>query len=108
MLDFKDSKNYLTKALRALPKKDKASSIKTSILKILNEIEHIEKKSIKTEKSVRSFEEEWRQKMSTITLNLNDPQASLNAIDKMIEQENQKRIDMEKNKNSGSNEVIID
>lgn len=108
MLDFKDSKNYLTKALRALPQKDKTASIKTSILKVLNEIEYIEKKSVKTERNVKAFDEEWRKKISSIALNLNNPQASLEAIDKMIEQENQKRSDMEKNKNSASDNVIID
>lgn len=106
MNDLSKTKNYLNLALKNLPQKDKNVSIKKMIQKTIIEIEYLQKKSINTNKAVKSYENEWKEKMEKIALELTNPEASIDAIEKMISQEEQKIKEIENNKDN--KKLIID
>lgn len=109
MINLKESKEFLIKAIKSLPKKDKVSSIRISMNRILNEMELIESKSKKTETNVRNFEKEWKEKAEKIAsmITSNNALASINVIDKLIDEENKKISDIENSKNK-SNDLLND
>ena len=90
MNDLNKTKEYLELALKAIPSKDKNTTIKTMINKTIREIETIQKKAKNTQKNVNNYEQEWKEKAEKIAINIINPQASLDAIEKMIETENEK------------------
>lgn len=97
MNDLNKTREYLELALKAIPDKDKNTIIKNMINKTIREIETIQKKAKNTQKNVNNYEREWKEKAEKIAMNIMNPQASLDAIEKMIEAENEK-IDSIKNK----------
>lgn len=106
MNDLSKTKSYLNLALKNLPQKDKNVSIKKMIQKTIVEIEYLQKKSVNTNKAVRNYENEWKEKMEKIALELTNPEASIEAIEKMIQQEEEKIKEIENSKNN--NKLIID
>lgn len=106
MNDLSKTKKYLTLALNSLPQKDKNVLIKSMIQKTIVEIEYLQKKSKNTSIAVKNYENEWKEKAEKIALELNDPKASIDAIEKMISQEEQKIKEIENNKNDSK--LIID
>lgn len=108
MNDLSKTKNYLTLALNNLPQKDKNVLVKNMIKKTIVEIEYLQKKSKNTSIAVKNYENEWQEKIDKITLELKNPLASIEAIEKMISQEEQKIKEIENKNNKNDSKLIVD
>jgi deoxyribodipyrimidine photolyase len=107
MNDLQKTREYLQMALKSLPAKDKNTTIKNMINKTITEIEAVQKKAKNTLKNVKNYEKEWQEKMEKVAMDLKNPQASLDAIEKMIEAETEKMQNSKTQDKKDSNLKII-
>lgn len=107
MNNLQKTKEYLQLALKSLPIKDKNTTIKNMINKTIAEVDATQKKAKNAANNVKNYETEWKERAEKIAMELKDPQASLDAIEKMIEAETEKMKDVENNKQSNL-KIILD
>lgn len=86
---------YLAMALNLLPQEGDFESARIDIRKVLKKLEESLKKRIKSKDIEQTPLKSWNDKMSQWAANSSDPKKSLNLLDKMLEDEKKKLLNMQ-------------
>ncbi|MCK9459662.1 MAG: hypothetical protein M0R80_08490 [Proteobacteria bacterium] len=101
-----ESKALLERALKELPNDFALQNARYHLKRTLNEIEQVEDKRHKREKSRITIEEDYRAKMNSFFITPDNAKAVLDGIDSMISEE-QKKIDNMKKKAEKQTPTLI-
>lgn len=97
---------HLAIALNLIPQESNLAEERKAIRNILSRIETAQKKRVKSKDIQRKVSEDYADKVKSWVSNAINPKASLEALDKMLEDE-KKNLAMIQSKNSGKEETLL-
>ncbi len=101
---FAKAIEHLNIAFSLLPQENDFQSIKVDIKKVVGKLENCIKKKLKRNDIQQTPLESWKDKISQWAANSSDPKKSIMALDKMLEDEKKKLINIQ---NQGKKEETL-